>query len=392
MFSSPPTPVAITAKSHPSLTDWCAAAIARQDAETAARKLLADHAACVATLAAIPLTPPAHAEGLSALDHTARVLAVLHCIAASEDMGEAEEFLDDPVATPRAWATLQVVHAHTPLLQTYAILHDLGRATTSVFAQPPQGWVTPPEMVGEALSAEELHRFSTARRAACVPKSREGAACAQLFWQERGGELGAPGHGAAGAKHADREQRRAVMDALGCDPSHATLLRELIRAHEGLFAALSRGADASYAGALALIAAREGVREELFLDLLGAIVLIDAVAGRLVLTAAGPQCDVALLRNWWSMEETAFPDRAQRAREGYARVVKARNDALLAQVGLDPATVFALLETPLGPVRGVVMANIRALLEHPDDPGVDFGQHTELLRTRAREARARANS
>jgi hypothetical protein len=68
------------------------------------------------------------------------------------------------------------------------------------------------------------------------------------------------------------------------------------------------------------------------------------------------------------------------------RAHKASHEAYLATHGLAPEAIFTLLGTPVGPIRGHVMANIRQLLQNPEDPTIDFGPHTATLRERARAA------
>lgn len=69
-----------------------------------------------------------------------------------------------------------------------------------------------------------------------------------------------------------------------------------------------------------------------------------------------------------------------------ARAAKQAQEDHLAAHGLAPEAIFALLGTPLGPVRGQVIAAIRQLLQNPEDPSIDLGPHTATLRNRARAA------
>jgi hypothetical protein len=152
--------------------------------------------------------------------------------------------------------------------------------------------------------------------------------------------------------------------------------------------------DAAKYTALAKSADKLGLNVQLFLDLLPAVVFVDAVLGSLTCqvdstSQARPHhcsADLKVLINLLTAELEAMPDRHASRRLAADRGYKQAIKEVMTEAGLSPEIVFALLVIPIGPARGRVMEKIYALVRDPEST-VDFGQHQQELRERAFRAR-----
>jgi hypothetical protein len=154
------------------------------------------------------------------------------------------------------------------------------------------------------------------------------------------------------------------------------LLSELKRLHTDIARAFKTAPDAAKYKALIAIAERAGLNASTFLDVLPALLFIDACQGELELTA---------LLNLLRSEREACPERHEAREQALRRGRKHAIRETLGEAGLEAETVFDLLKTPYGPVRGEVMTKMHDLIREPDR-AIDFGEHTDELRRRARVA------
>jgi hypothetical protein len=213
-------------------------------------------------------------------------------------------------------------------------------------------------------------------------RAHQASGSQRSFYESYGITVHYAEHARQGASDEYASTREAVLTTLGVPLSKAKLLTELIRCHMDVVHAFSKGPDPIRYKALATIAERAGLNATVFLDLLPATVFLDAVLGSLIDVDGVYGADVHLVLNLLKSEREAMPER-HAAREEAVR--RGRKNALrdtLKEAQIDADTVFDLLKTPYGPVRGEVMAKIHDLIRDPDRQ-TDFGELTSELRRRA---------
>jgi hypothetical protein len=170
----------------------------------------------------------------------------------------------------------------------------------------------------------------------------------------------------------------ALLDDRSVDLPSAKLklLSELRRLHADTQRAFRAGPDAAKYLAFIAIAGRAGLNATTFLDVLPALVFMDICQGEL---------DFSALFNLFRSEREARPDRHEAREQALRRGRKTALRETLKEAGLEAETVFELLKTPYGPIRGEVMGKLHDLIREPDQTA-NFGEHTEELQRRARTA------
>jgi hypothetical protein len=172
--------------------------------------------------------------------------------------------------------------------------------------------------------------------------------------------------------------RARLVATSGLLDAHNRPLIEAVR----LFKFLALGAgewSPARLQALPLIWTRHGVQASLCFELLITLVVLE------VLQSTPPNTTplVTLIEKL----SVAVPATHSEIMLRAERAQKAQAEAILADHGLAPVDIFSLMNVPLGPIRGQVIANIKLLLADPETPVVNFGEHDHTLRTRARAAR-----
>lgn len=170
----------------------------------------------------------------------------------------------------------------------------------------------------------------------------------------------------------------ALFDARMVDLPSAQLklLSELKRLQPDIVNAFATAPDAPRYLALIAIAERAGLNAATFLDVLPAVLFMQICQGELALTA---------LFNLFRSEREAQPERHEAREQALRRGRKVAIRETLREAAIDADTVFDLLKTPYGPVRGEVMAKIHDLIRDPSSEA-DFGKQTVELKRRARVA------
>jgi hypothetical protein len=192
-------------------------------------------------------------------------------------------------------------------------------------------------------------------------------------------------HARSGAADEYSSTREAVLNFFDLPDSKAKLLTELIRCHMDVILTFKQGPDPIKYQSLAAIAERAGLNAVVFLDLLPATLFLDAVLGSLIYVNGEYAVDFSLILNLFRSEREAMPARHAEREAALQRGQKSALRDTLKEALIDADTVFELLKTPYGPIRGQVMARIHELIRDPASQA-EFGEHTEELRGRARVA------
>lgn len=334
-----------------------------------------------------PQTPPFHAEGVFVADHVKRILAGLDALEHGESLAEVEEFAREKDYLLEFFELEQTLRSYTAWLVAYAVCHDVAKAESLWFEAATgskgeaEGFLS---KVPHEASAPEKARYDKLRRA------HEASGSSVSFYDEYQIVVHYPDHARRGASDEYASTREAVLNELGVSLSMAKLLTELIRCHMEVINSFKQGPDAVKYKALAAVAERVGLNVTVFLDLLPACLFLDAVLGSLVYVNGSYKAQLDLILNLFRSEREARPDRHLAREQALKRGRKAALNEALSTAKIDANSVFELLKTPYGPVRGEVMARIHDLIR---DPGrkADFGEHTDELRQRARVAQKLVN-
>ena len=329
-----------------------------------------------------PQTPPYHAEADMVAGHVKRMLAGLDALEHGASLGEIEELAREKDYVLEIFELENLLKTHAAFFTAYAVCHDLGKADTVAFDAQPESLGAHEGFAKDQArlaSEPEISRYDKLRRAHAAKT------LAVSFFEAYGITVHYPDHARLSALDEYASTREAVLDALGVPHAHAKLLTELIRCHLEVIKTCTLGADPIKYKAWAAIAERAGLNVPVFLDLLPAALFLDAVLGSLVLENGVTRVDTRLILNLYKAEREAMPERHAAREQALKRGRKAALNEALSTAKIDAESVFALLKTPYGPVRGEVMARIHHLIHDPNSPA-DFGEHTVELRRRARVA------
>ena len=370
--------------------DWMHDRVLQPEIEQRVGKLferLVKTASPLGRLKTTPQSPPFHAEGDMVADHVKRILCGLDAFERGASLATVEEFAREKDYVLEFMELENTLLSQADLLSVYAVCHDVAKADALFFEALPgskgeaEGFVSRPSRLA---TEPELIRYDKLRRA------HEASGSAQSFFETYGIIVHYPEHGRRGASDEYATTREAVLDALDVSPSKAKLFTELIRCHMEVIQGFSKGPDPVKYTALAAIAERAGLNTPVFLDLLPATVFLDSVLGSLVYVNGTYSADIHILLNLFRSEREARPERHAAREEALRRGRKTALRDVLKQAKIDADTVFELLKTPYGPVRGEVMAKVHELIRDPDRRA-DFGEHTDELKRRARVAKQLLN-
>lgn len=338
----------------------------------------------LARLRMTPQSPPHHAEAANVAGHVERMLTIILALAHGAELLDIEEFAREKDLVFEFRALEQSIRTHKDFFIAYALAHDLGKAETVRFSADPdkQG-----SAEGFAAGGDRLTILATEPERLRYDKLFRATGQVAEFFDSHGISVHYDGHDRVGAGAGLARAREAILQACGVSISSAKMLAELIRLHMEILRAFERGADAPAFTAFGAIALKAGLNKELFLDLAAGALLLDGVLGSLHYEQGKFSTDLAPILHFYRAERVAEPNRHAVREEIEHRQEKAIVKELLSQGGLDPDTVFALLKTPICPVRGTVMHQVYDLIRDPES-GVDFGQVTNELRDRARKTQA----
>lgn len=340
----------------------------------------------VSRMSMVPQGAPHHVEGANVSSHITHMLSALHAFT-SRPFAEIEEFAREKDLALE-WESLEkTLKNERVFLTAYAITHDLGKDTCLSFSSTP-GSKGGGEGFGktERATAPERARYDKLLRA-FFAESKEGDQEVMLakFHEKMSITVHYFGHDREGASGAFAEAREAVGRAVGLPPSYLKMLTELIRLHMDVITGFCTSHDKKLYESFLGIGMRAGLNKDLFLELLPACLLLDAVLGSKQGDVHGSRHELKPIINWYKSEREADPARHEERKLKKEREKKEGVKRLLAEAGLAPEVVFTLLKTPFGPVRGDVMRLVYDLIHDPDGDA-SFGEKTEEIRTRARRA------
>lgn len=370
--------------------DWLNGRVLTKETKIRSAKLFARLAAAaspITRLQTTPQTPPYHAEGDFVADHVKRILCGLDALEHGESLAEVEELAREKDYLLEFYDLEQTLKTQSAWLVAYAVCHDLAKAESLWFEAAPgskgeaEGFVSKGPHVA---SAPEQARYDKLRRA------HEASESSVSFYHEYQIVVHYPDHARRAASDEYASTREAVLTELGVPLSKAKLLTELIRCHMEVILSFKQGPDPVKYRALAAVAERIGLNVAVFLDLLPACLFLDAVLGSLVYEDGVPKADLHLLINVFKSEREAMPARHAAREQALKRGRKAALNEALVLAKIDADSVFKLLNTPYGPVRGEVMTRVHNLIRDPNSQA-DFGEQTAELRQRARVAHKLVN-
>ncbi len=360
------------------LLNWLDEVVLTEERLDHAEKILRGLTAKVAVVGKFfttPQTPPHHAEGPYLSDHIKRILATISAIDMGASLAQVEEFAREKDWLLEFQKIEETIRANSAFLSAYAVLHDIAKPKVITFSSTTVGEVSP---VGTIEVFDKRFRAFAAAHGALT-----GKILVTQFFKQFGIRAHYEGHERLAASDSYAEARQQVLTFFNLPLSHAKLLNELVRCHLDVIHSFQKGADQAQYRVLERLPDKQGLNANLFLELVPSALFLDDIAGSLVYTTDQKfASQITSLTNFFKAERSVQPlhheERLRQALRGRKQAVK----YILSEAKLDPETVFALLVTPIGPIRGQVMEQIYELITHPDGD-YDFGPHTNDLKKRA---------
>lgn len=363
----------------------------------AARAVMNDVAHSVTSLAVWQTTPqsaPHHAEGPVLASHVERMLAVLDGVAHGADVLHIEEFAREKDLALDIAALGDTLRTHADLLRAFAVMHDIAKPETAYFDArsdskgAAEGFVQHGLRSERAMTDAERVRYDKLFRAyAAAHPGKAGAALTGGFYDAYGITVHYDRHANIAASPEYAEERDRIAAHFDLTLSQGKMLAELTRYHIDTLHAFNDAANPTDYAVVAARGGKAGMNTDQFLDLALAVLFLDAVAGSVQYTNGKPYAQTGLVVHMLRAERASAPHRhAARELAAQQKVKNALKDKLAAAL-LDGESVFALLGTPIGPVRGEVYRRVQAAIDSDDAP-LDFGAHATELRRRIAAFRA----
>ncbi len=334
----------------------------------------------IAALLTTPQTGPRHCEGPFVADHIVRVFAAIDAIANGDSMRDCEDIANDPILSLALLDAEEAIRDFPDVFRAFAVMHNIAKPDRLLLVAEPQsvgekeGFVRSNRRVDEYSTSSELHRYDKMRRA----HGGDGAA-----WFAASGII-------ATYDDADRaviapqyaDARVAIIRHFGLEYAYEKFISELCWSHDDIEEFFITPGNESEFGVFAARAGKAGLNVGKFLDALLAIALLDHDMGRIGLIRPIP---LFVFRAFAFAEHATMPERfaAREARQTHAR--KLRIKSILGDSGLAPESIFALLKTPIGPERGVVMEHVYEVIRG-ESKGEVFVEHADHIRECAARA------
>lgn len=334
----------------------------------------------ISALAVTPQTAPRHCEGPFVGDHIVRIFAAISAIVEGESLRDCEEIGSDAVLSLALLDAEEAIRDYPDVFRAFAVMHNIAKPDRLLLVAEPgsvgekEGFVRSNRRADEYSTSSELHRYDKMRRA-------HGGDNASWF-----AESGI----VATYDDADRaviapqyaETRMAIIHYFGLEHAYEKFIAELCWSHDDIEEFFVTPGNESEFGVFAARAGKAGLNVEKFLDALLAMTLLDHDIGRINLIRPIP---LRVFRAFALAEHVAMPERfaAREARQAHAR--KLRIKVILGDSGLAPEVIFALLQTPIGPGRGVVMEHVYEVIRG-ETKGEVFGEHAEHIHECANRA------
>lgn len=336
-----------------------------------------------------------HCEGPKLADHVGRILSAIYAIGEGASLLDIEEFARDKSFELDILHLEATIRGHQEFLSAFAVVHDIGKSSTCFFDASPdsngakEGFLVRQKDKLNKASDIECQRYDKLCRAYAAKHPNVSAIDVMVgFYEASGIAVHYLGHETLGAQPQFSSIRESALKLVGLSGSHHKMLAELIRHHIDVIHSFTKQADRQKYEVMAARAGQAGLNVNLYLDLMLAVAFLDAVAGSVGVDKGKPVAQTVLVLNILRAEREALPRRHLEREEAAARAKKQAYKDALASVGLDGESVFNLLNTPLGPERGTVMAEVMSALHDPSYIP-DFGAQTSEILRRTALARER---
>ncbi len=337
----------------------------------------------ISALSTTPQTAPRHCEGPFVADHIVRAFVAIDAIVEGGSMRNCEDIATDPVLSLALLDAEDAIRDYPDAFRAFVVMHNIAKPDRLLLvanagsAGEKEGFVRSNRRSDEYSTSSELHRYDKMRRAHNGDNTSWFAESGIVaIYDDADRAVIAPQYA---------EIRAAIIRCFDLEYAYEKFIAELCWSHDDVEEFFATPGNESEFGVFAARAGKAGLNVEKFLDALLAIALIDHGVGRLNLVNDRAQTDLGIFHRFVSAEHAAMPERfaAREARQAHAR--KLRIKAILGDSGLAPEAIFALLKTPIGPERGVVMEHVYQVIRG-ESKGEVFADHTEHLRECAHRA------
>ncbi len=343
--------------------------------------------AVVPELAALRVTPqsaPYHCEGPFVVDHVARILTAIFAIEDGATLADVEEFVREKDLVLDISALEATIRNYAPFLTAFAFSHDVAKPETAFFDAAEntkgaaEGFAKHERRAQKTMTQSERHRYDKLFRAFHAGHAKMTLTEAMgSFFDAYGIGIHYDDHGPHAAALQFAEIRTEIARHCGLPAAHTKMLGDIIRYHIDVIKAFRSVADRVAYAVLMARAGKAGFNVDMYLDLTLAAMFLDAVAGSAVYDGKFYRAQTSLVVTMLRAEREAAPRRHHEREQQAEWSQKREYKKILADAQLDGDAVFALLSTPLGPVRGDVMRRVMDALNDPSsrtDFGVDTGE------------------
>lgn len=360
-----------------------------------AREVLQQAENKVSALKAYRTTPqsaPWHVEGPVVADHVERALAGLEAILDGASILEIEELARYKELREEIVELQETIRENAATMRAFVLLHDIAKTVTINFDAPPgskgekEGFQQHKYRSQTQASKAEMNLYQKLYKAFTVAHSDlDQIQLMAKFYDQYEIKTHYPDHAKVGAGHDFFNTREAICDQYRLTTHDRALLTFMIRNHIDVLNGFERQADPAKFNLLIARANKAGFDADDALDLMVAGLFLDSVIGCVAYKDGKIEADLKPLINILRAEEQLAPQRRV-ARRDKSRLRERRimKDAL-AQANLAPEEVFALLGTPVGPERGLIMKQIYDLVIGSKTE-LNFGDHNSTLAPRIRQA------
>lgn len=334
---------------------------------------IAQRIPAIAALSTTPQTAPRHCEGPFVSDHIIRMFAAIDAISGGESMRDCEDIVHDAILSLALLDAEETIRDFPDVFRAFAVMHNIAKPDRLLLVAEPQsagekeGFLPSRRRANEYTTSSELHRYDKLRRA----HGGDGASWFAAFgivaeYDDADRAVIAPQYA---------QERSAIVEYFGLERAYEKFIAELCWSHDDVEEFFVMPGNESEWSVFAARAGKAGLNVEKFLDALLAIALIDHDIGRVGLLQSLP---LQTFRAFALAEHAAMPERfaAREARQAHAR--KLRIKSILGDSGLAPEAIFALLKTPIGPERGVIMEHVYEVIRG-ESKGEIFGNHADHI-------------
>lgn len=343
-------------------------------------------------LRVIPQTPPYHSEGPFASDGILRAISGLYAVLDGARLLSIESFIRERHFNEEIRAIEDTMREQIASLTVYLLMHDLGKVSTLVLDAPAgsrgeiEGFSQHGYRSSSAASVEELLLFGKLYKSFSISKQHyEKRSLVAGFYDKYEIHAHYPDH-AKLSIDSNEEVFESISDHFRLPERDRELIKFSVRNHMYVISAFGSGPNFNAYKLLVSRAHKAGFDADDALDFIMAATFLDVCVGSLTYRLGEFISSVEIILNILRSEEHVSPHRREERRKKRTISDEKFLRYVLNESELDGDSLFKLLQTPFGPERGKIVAEIRSLVM---DVSIEtkFTNHSHELERRVKKAR-----